>query len=596
MTWSGTFDTSNQYVKYATEMIENSTNIVANTSNVTVRVWAWRTNSYGPTYGTGTLWCKIAGTQYSAAISSSQKIGTSQICLFEKTLDITHNSNGSFRLDIYSQISMDVVSSGSNGWGFDLTTIPRTSDFTITGGTLGSPITIDIIRADPSFTHWVSYDLPDGSRRSDWDGIATQHVFTPPLTDAQYLPNSATGTAKITVWTNSGGVWIGSISKTFTMYIPPSIVPTASNLALYVDGTGRDHTLNRFVQFISKVNVSFTSAATYGATISSNIITVKRMSDDGDLQTITGSNGVIANPFSLSGSYIITATVTDSRGRTATLTSSINVDAYVLPTITAFSAGRGSPTSTVNSAFNVSWTPLGTINPATVEIKNKNNVGTIATVYTLNNSTAGNVNTIATFTSQSDTSAYTYTLTVTDSFGKVATADVTIGVSFVEFCLSKGQGVGIGKVWERGSMDVGGDAYFNGNIRFNNDIFKILNGTATLNGKPVFTSDDSIIWTGASWPIDADAITPNKALSACPNGWILVWCYWNGSAAVDADYTYIFVHKSHPVGKGAYMLIGDTNYNPLLKYVYIYDTYIKGDNANNVGAKAQAVLAKVIAF
>ncbi len=45
MATSGNFSTSNQYIKYRIIVDENSTSIANNTSNVTVRVQVWRTNS-----------------------------------------------------------------------------------------------------------------------------------------------------------------------------------------------------------------------------------------------------------------------------------------------------------------------------------------------------------------------------------------------------------------------------------------------------------------------------------------------------------------------------------------------------------------------
>ena len=50
---SGNLDTNNQYVKYTITITENSTSVENNTSNVTVKVKFFRTNSGYETYGTG---------------------------------------------------------------------------------------------------------------------------------------------------------------------------------------------------------------------------------------------------------------------------------------------------------------------------------------------------------------------------------------------------------------------------------------------------------------------------------------------------------------------------------------------------------------
>ena len=92
---SGAMSTSNTHVKYTISIVENSTNVSNNTSNVTVSVRFYRTNTGYTTFGTGTVYCTINGTTYSAAVTPSQKITNSGIVLFSKTLDIGHDSDGS---------------------------------------------------------------------------------------------------------------------------------------------------------------------------------------------------------------------------------------------------------------------------------------------------------------------------------------------------------------------------------------------------------------------------------------------------------------------------------------------------------------------
>lgn len=125
MAVSKNFSTSNKYIVYWIEMIQNSQSIANNTSNVTVRVWVKRTNTGYTTYGSGTVYCTINGTRYSASITSSQTITSSPRVLFTKTLNISHNSNGTKVLGISASISHARFSSGTNSANFTLTTIPR---------------------------------------------------------------------------------------------------------------------------------------------------------------------------------------------------------------------------------------------------------------------------------------------------------------------------------------------------------------------------------------------------------------------------------------------------------------------------------------
>ena len=98
---SGNMSTSNQYVKYTISINQNSQNVSNNCSNVSVYVRFWRDNSGYTTYGSGTCYCKINGTTYSATVSPSQKITDSGINLFSKTLDIHHNNDGTKTLTVF---------------------------------------------------------------------------------------------------------------------------------------------------------------------------------------------------------------------------------------------------------------------------------------------------------------------------------------------------------------------------------------------------------------------------------------------------------------------------------------------------------------
>jgi microcystin-dependent protein len=490
--WSGTFDTSNQYVKYAIELIENSTDVGTNTSSVTVRVWAWRTNTYGPTYGTGTVYLSVAGNNYSAAITSSQKIGTTKILLIEQTLTVYHNDDGTRVCPASAYISMDVVSSSSNGWNFTLTSIPRASGF--------SAFSMSSTLILPNTQYTVNYTLSKkysgysadlslvwgGTTVATWndagDGARTHTLTTAEVNNLVNAMGGDWGGIGLTMQTKNGSTNIGGAqSLYYNIKLDDSIKPSVSGLVASIFGTGRDSTLGKYVQGMSKVTSSFTVSPGYGASISTTRITVRRQSDQGDSQSISGNSGTISNPVALSGVYEIIADAWDSRGRYNGMAITITVNAYSPPSISKFTASRGTPTTSVLANIVAAWS-MGTDNPTTVIAKGKNNVGTETTLYTLSNSTAGSINTSPTWTGQVDTSSYTYTVTVTDSFGNVATAAVTIGVSFVEFCISKGKGISVGKIWERGALDVAGDIYQNNNDAFPAGVISAFAGSAAPGG------------------------------------------------------------------------------------------------------------------
>ena len=74
-TWtSGNLDTNNQYIKYTISITENSTSATDNTSNVTVSVKFFRTNTGYEKYGTCKLYCTFAGNHDTRSVWLSQKL------------------------------------------------------------------------------------------------------------------------------------------------------------------------------------------------------------------------------------------------------------------------------------------------------------------------------------------------------------------------------------------------------------------------------------------------------------------------------------------------------------------------------------------
>ena len=126
MATSSSFPTSNQYIKYRIVVTENSTSIPNNTSSVTVKVQAWRTNTGYETYGTGTCYCNINGSSYSQSISTSQKLTyNSYTTLFSTTVTIPHNQDGSKSIYVEAKIDHSRFSSDYHGFTVTLSQIPR---------------------------------------------------------------------------------------------------------------------------------------------------------------------------------------------------------------------------------------------------------------------------------------------------------------------------------------------------------------------------------------------------------------------------------------------------------------------------------------
>ena len=476
---SGNMTTSNQYIVYWIECIQNSQNIANNTSNVTVKVHAKRTNTGYTTYGNGTIYCKIDGTTYSASISTSQKITSTPITLFTKTLTISHNSDGTKSLAISAWISHSKFSSNEQSYTQTLTTIPRTSSFTLSASSLdaGKTLTININRASSSFVHHVFYSF--GSYRETISLNATTSAsYTIPLEHLNAIPNATSGTGTISVDTYINNSYVGSTSKNFTVNVPSSVVPTLSSLTSQVIDNGADVSYG-YVKGKSKAKLTINGAAgKYGSTIKSYSISGGGFSS-GDPSFTTGG-------LTSAGNITFTAIVTDSRGRKSNAkTVTISVLDYNNPTIDKFSVIRCDSSGAANEDgtylkvyAKYSYTNLNNLNKISSKIEYKKSSSSnwidAGPIQSGANLIIGN-NTIAT------DSAYSIALTISDSLVGVEKV-VDVPTAFVTLDFRKGgKGIAIGKMSEKDNLF---------EVAMNTNII----GKLTVNGKAINSEAEKVDW------------------------------------------------------------------------------------------------------
>lgn len=174
MPTSSSFSTSNEYIKYNISVTESNVNTANNTSDISISVKFWRTNTGYETYGTGTVYVQVDGTQYTQAVTTSQKITSSGIVLFSKKLTIKHNDDGSKKVNIKAKISHSRFSSSWNGFDVTLTDIERTPSaptaFTISAGFgnyvgLGDEVTLSWSGASGNIT---GYEIQYNRGNSGW--------------------------------------------------------------------------------------------------------------------------------------------------------------------------------------------------------------------------------------------------------------------------------------------------------------------------------------------------------------------------------------------------------------------------------------------
>lgn len=438
---SSWFSTSNEYIKYRIEVTQNSQSITNNTSNVTVKVWIYRTNTGYTTYGSGTCYCKINGTTYSASITSSQKITNSGIYLFSKTLDIGHNGDGTKNLSCSAWIKHDRVTSNEQGFTTTLTTIPRKSTISsITGGTINSNMTVNIDKKSSSFTTSVWVRLGN----SGWQKVANQSSstsisFTVPSVLANQIPNANKGTGQVLIRTFNGSTELGDNmwDKEFSV---PNYSPSIGTFSVSETGSG----LGIYVQGKSKMALKGGASTSYGASISSYTWKVGSA-------TLTGSQPT-TGIWNSSGNVSIQLTVKDSRGKTASKSTTVTYVPYSAPVakISGFRCDNaGNPD---NNGTKVRATITGTVssvnrkNTIAIEVRAKDkSTGSWGEPRTYN---TNQTNTVLTLNNYSTEKAYTLQIKVTDKW-TTSIAIVEIPTSFVLLDFKGGgKSLAIGKVAE----------------------------------------------------------------------------------------------------------------------------------------------------
>ena len=397
----------------------------------------------------------------------------SSIMLIDRTVTIRHENDGR------KSFSLSATFSGGGGWSpgtltissnsFTLSTIPRSSSVKVGAGVIGSAITININRQNPSFKHTVRYKWA-GKSGTIASNVDTSAIWSIPLDFANDIPNSASGTGTIFVDTYSGSTKTGTQSTTFTASVPGNIKPTFSGVTLS-DVNGAAQNLipngNTFIQVISNIKVSFNGAkGTYGSSI-----TGYRAEIVGKNQA-TSSNGGSLGIMNYNGTIKIRASVSDSRGRWSDAREvSATVLEYFAPALSFSIARTGSTSSTLTVTRNAKIAPLtvsgsqkntmtltfkvARLGTNTFTVDSGQATGTWSSISSLVNSRANLAGNYLANQSWVVIGALEDKFTRTEFLVNVATESVVF--SYDRF------GVGVNKIRERGALDVKGDIYANDN-------------------------------------------------------------------------------------------------------------------------------------
>lgn len=296
---------------------------------------------------------------------------------------------------------------------------------------------------------------------------ASSTSYTIPLSWLTVIPSATSGTATVSVTTYaSGGLELGTDTYSFTITAPSSAVPTLSLAAARINNSVPS-SWGIYVQGQSGVTITATAAGYQGSTISSYTIS-------GGATGTQSSNVFTISTIYSSGSITYTVKVTDSRGRTATASTSISVVAYSAPAFSATDAfrcianGTASDTGTYISAKATgTFSSVSSKNSMTLKVQYAlSTSGAYSTAVTLTNGTASIIGNGSIDINYS----FKVKFTLSDQFNTIEKVLNVGTAAFTVFFRQGGNGVAIGKVSERANA-----------VEINPD-WDIYHGSTKLNG------------------------------------------------------------------------------------------------------------------
>lgn len=447
----------------------DSQNTATNKSGLIFQVWADVTSGVGQSHdGSGTssweFWADGAIRGQGSGLSFDFQ-GAGPWLLGQGYYEISHTADGTKTMGLAVVGRYAILGNTQGNGEMVLPPIARASEATFTGGaslTAGAAVTVQTNRAVGTWTHDITWHFGSATG-SVGAAVGASVSWTPPLSMLEQIPNGTSGSGFIRVVTKNGSTVIGTRDTPFTLNAGAGVVPTIPNISAVDDNATVASVVGAYVQGLSAIRATVNAQGVHGSTITQRSFSVDGMT--------APSGGAI--PLNTSGTRQVTAEATDSRGRKGVFSANINVLAYAPPLV---------DTPTVKRC-----TAAGVLDENGTSLR----VDLTAAVQSLINGTQRNAMTIRAFTRPRGGSAWTArnvinhgSLTYGSYFVISGGANYPINGSFevrvevadkfvtalalVDVATSEvymhwaAQGVGIGKYWERGGLDVLGTVYAEG--------------------------------------------------------------------------------------------------------------------------------------
>lgn len=379
------------------DVSEKSYSIENNTSQVEWWVGIRSNTAYHNHYGLAeTYTVVINGSTVHSAVHKPTVGNGQTVWVASGTATVGHNADGSKTVAVSASFNNAdrgtyLPTTGSCSGSLKLTTIPRATVPSIDKPSLdcGSVIKFTGTSASSNFSHKL-YSSWNGEEKLiatlDKGSTAVSYSYTIPTSWEKNMPNTTSAIATFILETLNGNTVIGRKSINATVQVRSGVVPSIGTVSIS-DTNSICAGIGQYVQSQSKLKFTIATSGNQGSTITS-------VSTKFNGQTYSGST-FTTQAIQNSGTLSYTITVTDSRGRTATKSGSVNVVAYNPPSLTNVSAKRANSSYAVDESsgtyallhFKVGFTSLSNKNVTSFYIQYR---ASGATSWTKINSWANN--------------------------------------------------------------------------------------------------------------------------------------------------------------------------------------------------------------
>lgn len=435
---------------YVIQIIQNSQDLIANTSNITVKaVASWDGGSWNHT-GQCNGSITIDGTKYTftGIKLNPNRVNSGSQTVMTKTVNVNHNSDGTKRVQCSSEFytGLDSAPKVSASWYKDLTTIPRKSTLSVANGTLGTAQTLTVTEQSAGFTHTITYSCGSASGTICTKATNNSISWTPPLSLASQNTTGTSLSIKFTITTYNGDTSVGSNSYTKTFTIPASVKPSLTMVVS--DPTGNKDKYGGYILGISKIKVDLTGTRAYDSPIASCVTTANGKT----YYKASFTTDALASVYNTK----ISATITDSRGRTASAEQTIQTIPYSNPQITKLTVSRCNQNGVKNDkgdhvivTFSGRTSNVWDKNTASYSLEYKKSLSTNWTTVEL--TSLANSYKVEDYTyifPASGESSYNVRVTVKDAFNESFNTTSASSAFTLMSWLNSGLGFAIGKVAE----------------------------------------------------------------------------------------------------------------------------------------------------